>query len=58
MRDATAALAESITRTGSKQTYYTARLMVDKDLVSDFCRAYAYFRWIDDIIDISSQSDD
>jgi len=58
MRDATAALAQSITRAGSKQTYYTARLMVDKDLVSDFYRAYAYFRWVDDTIDVSSQSND
>jgi phytoene/squalene synthetase len=58
MKDATAALARSITWAGSKQTYYTARLMVDKDLVSDFYRAYAYFRWADDIIDVSSQSDD
>jgi phytoene/squalene synthetase len=58
MRDATAALARSITWTGSKQTYYTAHLLVDKDLVNDFCRAYAYFRWADDIIDVSSQSAD
>jgi phytoene/squalene synthetase len=58
MMDATAVLARSITRTSSKQTYYTARLMVDKDLVNDCCRAYAYFRWADDIIDISSQSSD
>lgn len=56
--DATAALARSIIRAGSKQTYVTARLMVDKDLVSDFFRAYAYFRWADDIIDASSQSAD
>ena len=58
MGDATAALAQSITRTGSKQSYYTARLMVDKELVDDFCRAYAYFRWADDIVDVSSQSSD
>lgn len=51
MRDATATLAQAITWTGSKQSYYTARLMVDKDLVDDFFRAYAYFRWADDIID-------
>lgn len=51
MSDATATLARAITWTGSKQTYYTARLMVDKDLVDDFFRAYAYFRWVDDIID-------
>jgi len=46
-----AALARSITWNSSKQTYYTARLLVDKDRVDDFCRAYAYFRWIDDVID-------
>ena len=48
MSDATAALARAITRAGSKQTYYTARLMVDKALVDDFLKAYAYFRWVDD----------
>jgi phytoene/squalene synthetase len=32
--------------------------MVDRDLVEDFFRAYAYFRWIDDVIDVSSRSDD
>jgi phytoene/squalene synthetase len=32
--------------------------MVDKDLVEDFYRAYAYFRWIDDVIDISTRTDD
>ncbi len=56
--DVTAVLARSITWVSSKQTYYTARLMVDKDLVDDFYRAYAYFRWADDVIDISSRSDD
>ena len=56
MKDTTAALARSITWAGSQQAYYTARLMVDKDLANDFYRAYAYFRWVDDIIDISSQS--
>ena len=56
--DGTAALARSITWTGSKQTYYTARLIVDSDLVDDFYRAYAYFRWADDIVDISTQSSD
>jgi phytoene/squalene synthetase len=58
VRDATAALAHSITWAGSKQTYYTARLMVDRDLVDDFYRAYAYFRWTDDVIDVSSRSHD
>ncbi len=53
----TAELARSITRNGSKQTYITARLMVDRDLVDDFLSAYAYFRWIDDVIDVYSRSD-
>ena len=58
MGNTTAALARAITRAGSKQTYYIARLMVNRDLVDDFCRAYAYFRWADDVIDVSSRSDD
>ncbi len=58
MKENTAALSRSITRVGSKQTYYTARLMADKDLVDDFYRAYAYFRWADDIVDVSSKSDE
>ena len=58
MMDATAALARSITRASSKQTYYTVRLMVDRGLANDCYRAYAYFRWADDIVDISSQSSD
>jgi len=56
MSDATAALAKSITRASSKQTYHTIRLMVDKDLAIDSYCAYAYLRWVDDIIDVSSQS--
>ncbi len=55
MMNTTATLARSITRAGSKQSYYTARLLVDKDLVDDCYRAYAYFRWADDVID-GSQS--
>lgn len=55
-RETTATLAKSITRMGSKQTYYTGFLMVDRNLVSDFYRAYAYFRWSDDMIDASSLS--
>lgn len=58
MVDATAALARSITWASSKQSYFTARLMVDKNLVNDCYRAYAYFRWADDIVDVSSQSSD
>ena len=51
-------LAKTITWQGSKQAFYTARLMVDRDLVDDFLRAYAYFRWMDDVIDITSSSEE
>ena len=57
MTNNTAVLAQSITHHGSKQTYFTARLMVDKDLKNDFFRSYAYFRWMDDMIDIHSRTD-
>jgi phytoene/squalene synthetase len=57
MSESTAALAQAITYSSSKQTYYTARFWVDRDLVDDFFRAYAYCRWADDVIDISSASD-
>jgi len=30
--------------------------MVDQELLNDFFRAYAYFRWADDVIDIISRS--
>jgi phytoene/squalene synthetase len=57
MSDGTAVLARSTTWAGSKQTYFTAKLLVDRDLVDDFYRAYAYFRWADDVIDESAGSD-
>ena len=57
MTDTTATLARSITLKGSKQTYIIARIMVDKDLVNDFFRAYAYFRWADDIVDAPTSLD-
>ncbi len=44
-------LAASITRLASKQTYYTVRCLVDRDLIPDGYRAYAYFRWLDDRLD-------
>jgi len=53
MTQSTATLARSITWTSSKQSYFTARLLADRDLVDDCLRAYAYFRWADDMIDIS-----
>lgn len=43
--------AESITESASKQTYYTIRLLVDRERVADAYRAYAYFRWVDDTLD-------
>lgn len=36
------------------QTYLIIRFLVDKNLVDDCYRAYAYFRWVDDVIDDSS----
>lgn len=44
-------LAASITKAASKQTYYTIRLLVDRPMRDDAYRAYAYFRWLDDILD-------
>jgi phytoene/squalene synthetase len=58
MMQNSADLARAFTRAGSKQTYYTIRLMVDRDLVDDCYRAYGYFRWADDIIDIFPLSDE
>lgn len=45
------ALAAAITRSASKQTYYTIRFLVDQDRANDAFRAYAYFRWLDDWLD-------
>jgi len=44
-------LAPAITWAASKQTYYTVRLLVDRDRRDDAYRAYAYFRWVDDQLD-------
>jgi hypothetical protein len=52
MSKATAVLARRITWAGSKQSYLTAVLLADRDLVDDCLRAYAYFRWADDTIDL------
>jgi phytoene/squalene synthetase len=43
--------AESITKSASKQTYYTIGFLVDPERVTDAYRAYAYFRWVDDTLD-------
>ncbi len=52
----TANLASSITKAGSKQTYTTIRFLADRDRVEDAYRAYAYFRWVDDILDTHTGS--
>jgi phytoene/squalene synthetase len=35
----------------SRQSYYTIRLLADRDQVQNAYRAYAYFRWVDDQVD-------
>ncbi|HXQ37252.1 MAG TPA: squalene/phytoene synthase family protein, partial [Anaerolineales bacterium] len=47
-------LAQSITRTSSHQAYYTISLLADHERVTDAYCAYAYLRWVDDIVDASS----
>lgn len=44
-------LAAAITKAASKQTYYTIRLLADRQRVGDAYRAYGYFRWLDDVLD-------
>lgn len=43
--------AQSITKAASKQTFYTIRFLADRARNADAYRAYAYFRWVDDILD-------
>jgi phytoene/squalene synthetase len=45
-------LAASITRASSKQSYYVTRYLVDRELVPAAYQAYAYFRWVDDRLDL------
>jgi len=49
--DSSQSLAEAITRSASRQTYYTIRFLVDRERVADAFRAYGYFRWVDDVLD-------
>jgi phytoene/squalene synthetase len=58
MTTMTAELARDITRASSQQSYYTARLMVDPKLELDCYRAYGYFRWVDDVVDIDCTTKD
>lgn len=48
--------AESITRAASTQTYYTIRFLADRERVANAYRAYAYFRWVDDVLDAQDSS--
>jgi phytoene/squalene synthetase len=52
----TPSLAATITKAASKQTYFTIGLLVDRSRVADAYRAYAYFRWVDDVLDAGSLS--
>jgi phytoene/squalene synthetase len=56
MIDSTARLARSITWKASKQSFLTACLLADRGLADDCLRAYAYFRWADDMIDCTLTS--
>jgi len=47
----TPGLASATTKSASRQTYYTIRFLVDRQRVEDAYRAYAYFRWVDDVLD-------
>ncbi len=49
-------LASTITKAASKQTYYTIRLLADRSRMEDAFKAYAYFRWVDDVLDADSGS--
>jgi phytoene/squalene synthetase len=45
-------LARSITRSANGHAYATIRLLVDRHRVDDAFRAYGYFRWVDDRLDL------
>lgn len=50
-------LGAAITKSASRQTYYTIRFFVDRNRAADAFRAYGYFRWVDDVIDAERNSD-
>jgi phytoene/squalene synthetase len=56
MNPMTTTIAESITKAASKQTYYTIRVLVDRERVEDAYRAYGYFRWVDDTLDAETMT--
>lgn len=45
------ALATAITKSASKQTFYTIHFFADRERAADAYRAYGYFRWVDDVLD-------
>ncbi len=49
-------LPATITKSASRQTFLTIRFLADKERMEDAFRAYAYFRWLDDCIDVQSDS--
>lgn len=49
-------LAAAITKSASKQAYYTIRLLADRERAGDAYRAYGYLRWVDDMIDTQADS--
>jgi phytoene/squalene synthetase len=48
---ASATLAEMITRSASKQSYLTIKALVPQERRIAAFRAYAYYRWVDDLLD-------
>jgi phytoene/squalene synthetase len=52
----TQSLPAYITKLASKQTYYTFLLLADRDHLTDAYRSYAYFRWVDDVLDTKAGS--
>jgi phytoene/squalene synthetase len=52
----TPSLARAITKAASPQTYYTIRFLADRERMLDAYRAYAYFRWVYDVLDAESDS--
>jgi len=50
-----AQIAREITHRSSKQTFFTIKLLVDEKLRDDCYRAYDYFRWVDDMVDVVYQ---
>jgi phytoene/squalene synthetase len=51
--ETTAQRARRITWNSSRQSFLTAALLADPDLADHCLRAYAYFRWVDDCVDLA-----